>query len=386
MMTKVLVLEDYKRTGTISAADTEKIREAAEVLKAGGLVAFPTETVYGLGGDGRRADVSARIYAAKGRPSDNPLIVHISCMKELTPLVKSVPDTCRLLADAYWPGPMTLVMEKSGVIPKETTGGLNTLAVRMPVHPVAAKLIELSGVPVAAPSANRSGRPSTTTAQHCIEDLDGRIDMILDGGPCDIGVESTIVDLTEAKPVLLRPGAVTMEMLTATLGEEPLRDKAILRALGEGEKPKAPGMKYRHYAPQAPLVVVRAKQEMPGAGTISKSGLNSAGKENVYRRILELAEEYTAAGLRTEVICTQECADRIRSEAAFEKLAAKLPLRVLGKENESLKISQNLFAVLRDTDEDKVDRLIAEGFGENDLFLAIMNRLKKAAGWQVEEV
>ena len=391
MDTKVLVLEDYKKTGVISAVDLEKIREAAEVLKAGGLVAFPTETVYGLGGDGRRGDVSARIYAAKGRPSDNPLIVHISRMEELTPLVKAVPETCRKLAGAYWPGPMTLVMDKSDVIPGETTGGLDTLAVRMPVHPVAAKLIELSGVPVAAPSANRSGRPSTTTAQHCIEDLDGRIDMILDGGPCDIGVESTIVDLTEAKPVLLRPGAVTVEMLTATLGEEPLRDKAIVRALEAGEKPKAPGMKYRHYAPQAPLVVVRAKaigDAEQNAAAACGDAAEAAGrnKERVARRILELAGEYLAEGLRTEIICTEECAQRIRQEATYTEHASALPIRILGKETESLKISRNLFAVLRDTDGDRADRLIAEGFAENDLFLAIMNRLKKAAGWQVEEV
>jgi len=428
METKVLVLEDYKKTGKISAADLEKIGEAAEVLKRGGLVAFPTETVYGLGGDGRRGDVSARIYAAKGRPSDNPLIVHISSMEELPPLVKDIPETCRKLADAYWPGPMTLVLNKSAEIPKETTGGLDTLAVRMPVHPVANKLIELSGVPVAAPSANRSGRPSTTTAEHCIEDLDGRIDLILDGGPCDIGVESTIVDLTEADPVLLRPGAVTVEMLTKTLGKEPAKDKAVLRALTEGEKPKAPGMKYRHYAPQAPLTVIRAKQQAEtfppcrnqSTGTFPPCRNQSIGtllpdrnekaetlpleyNEKVYARILALAGQNVKDGLRTEIICTQECADWLREqenalagpgktetygteEIPAAEVLKNVPLRILGSASESLKISRSLFAVLRDTDEDKVDRLIAEGFGENDLFLAIMNRLKKAAGWQIEEV
>lgn len=379
METKVLILEDYKKTGTISGEDLEKIREAAAVLASGGLVAFPTETVYGLGGDARRADVSARIYAAKGRPSDNPLIVHISGMEGLAPLAEEIPDSCRKLAGAYWPGPMTLVLKKSGLIPEETTGGLDTVAVRMPSDPVAAKLIELSGVPVAAPSANRSGRPSTTTAEHCVEDLNGRIDLILDGGPCRIGVESTIVDLTDTEPVLLRPGAVTVEMLTETLGREPVKDKALLRALAEGEKPKAPGMKYRHYAPKAPLVVVRAAEEDP------------ARNLRVYARIAALASEYLAQGLKTEIICTRECADWLEKNGGADRGdgsggIAAVPLRVLGKTEESAKIAQNLFAVLRDTDGDKTDRLIAEGFGEKDLFLAIMNRLKKAAGWQIEEV
>lgn len=376
METKVLTLEDYKKTGTISGEDLEKIREAAAVLAAGGLVAFPTETVYGLGGDARRADVSARIYSAKGRPSDNPLIVHISGMEELAPLAEEIPDSCRKLAGAYWPGPMTLVLKKSSLIPAETTGGLDTVAVRMPSDPVASKLIELSGVPVAAPSANRSGRPSTTTAEHCAEDLNGRIDLILDGGPCEIGVESTIVDLTDTEPVLLRPGAVTVEMLAETLGKEPVKDKALLRALAEGEKPKAPGMKYRHYAPKAPLVVVRAAEE------------DSARKFRVYARIAALAAEYLAQGLKTEIICTRECADWLEKNRGTDHCAgiAAVPLRVLGKTEESTKIARNLFAVLRDTDGDRTDRLIAEGFGEKDLFLAIMNRLKKAAGWQIEEV
>jgi len=405
METKVLILNDYKQTGKISEADLEKIRAAAEVLKSGGLVAFPTETVYGLGGDGRRSDVAARIYEAKGRPSDNPLIVHISAMEELEPLVTEIPETCRKLADAYWPGPMTLVLDKSDVIPKTTTGGLDTLAVRMPVHPVANRLIELSGVPVAAPSANRSGRPSTTTAEHCIEDLDGRVDMILDGGPCDIGVESTIIDLTEEEPVLLRPGAVTVEMLTGTLGKEPLRDKAMVRALKEGEHPRAPGMKYRHYAPQASLTVVRAAgghtaEKVPaGQNDRRAETVPAVQNEKVYARILELAGRNLAEGLRTEIICTEECAAWIKDRAgvsqkensdgdaaAVSEVLRKVPLRVLGSGDDSLKISRNLFAVLRDTDEDRADRLIAEGFGENDLFLAIMNRLKKAAGWQIEEV
>lgn len=367
METKLLRLDDYIMTGVMSDEDLLKVAEAAEVLRDGGLVAFPTETVYGLGGDARRQDVSARIYAAKGRPSDNPLIVHISSMDELYPLVDSVPAEALKLADAFWPGPMTMVMNKSDVIPFGTTGGLSTVAVRMPVHPVGRKLIELSSVPVAAPSANRSGRPSTTTAAHCVEDLSGRVDMILDGGPCDIGVESTIVDLT-GETTLLRPGAVTMEMLTKVLGKEPLRDKAIVRPLAEGEKPKAPGMKYRHYAPAAPLTVVRTKEGTDG----------SAG---VYDAISEMASEWASDGKRTEILCTRECAEFISG-----RLPDGIKIRTFGSEGESTEIAKNLFSVLRDTDSDSVDSIIAEGFGEKDLFLAIMNRLKKAAGWQIVEV
>jgi len=402
MNTKLLVLEDYKKTGRLSGADLEKLNQAAKALREGALVAFPTETVYGLGGDARRADVSRRIYEAKGRPSDNPLIVHIASMEELTPLVKTVPESCKKLAEAYWPGPMTLVMEKSDRIPKETTGGLDTVAVRMPVHPVANALIRLAGVPVAAPSANRSGRPSTTTAQHCIEDLDGRVDVIVDGGPCDIGVESTIVDLTEKEPVLLRPGAVTMEMLTAVFGKEPKKDKAVLRSLQEGEKPKAPGMKYRHYAPKAPLVVVRGKMQDSDAGKAGTknetAGIGNKEQkvqetettaEKVCERIAELAKSYYDEGLHTQILCSMQCAERLKkkaAESAGNVWLRNIPVRILGDRQDPGQIAKNLFAALRETDEEAPDRLIAEGFGEQDLFLAIMNRLKKAAGWQIEEV
>lgn len=367
METRILRLDSFIETGVISEEDLAKIREAAGVLRNGGLVAFPTETVYGLGGDARRPDVSARIYAAKGRPSDNPLIVHISSMDELYPLVSEVPAEAVKLSDAFWPGPLTMVMNKSEIIPPETTGGLSTVAVRMPVHPAAAKLIELSGVPVAAPSANRSGRPSTTTAAHCIEDLSGRVELILDGGPCNIGVESTIIDLT-GEATLLRPGAVTMEMLTDALGREPLRDKAILRPLSEGEKPKAPGMKYRHYAPSAPLTVVRLKN---GGDDIRK----------VYDLIAEMACEQNSSGRKTEIVCTAECAQAVKARLPQETI-----IRVFGSEGESFEIAKNLFSVLRETDCDDIDSIIAEGFGEKDLFLAIMNRLKKAAGWQMTEI
>ena len=367
METRYLRLDDYIATGEISEEDLLKIREAAAVLQKGGLVAFPTETVYGLGGDARRADVSERIYAAKGRPSDNPLIVHISKIDELPYYVREIPESGRKLSEAFWPGPMTLVFQKSEIIPERTTGGLATVAVRMPVHKVARKLIELSGLPVAAPSANRSGRPSTTTAAHCLEDLNGRVDMILDGGPCDIGVESTIIDVTGEKPAVLRPGAVTVEMITELFGEEPLLDKAVTGPLSEGEKPKAPGMKYRHYAPRAPLTVVR-----------SADGFSETA---VWEKILELASAENGSGKMTEILCSSECEAWIR-----HRLAPGVRIRSLGEKKREEEVAKNLFSVLRDTDSDGDVTLIAEGFGEKDLFLAVMNRLKKAAGWNIIEV
>lgn len=367
MDTVYLRLDDYIACGVISESDEEKIRRAAQVLREGGLVAFPTETVYGLGGDARRGDVSKRIYAAKGRPSDNPLIVHIAQFSELAPVVSEIPEAAEKLSAAFWPGPMTVVFRKSELIPAETTGGLSTVAVRMPCHPVARKLIETAGLPVAAPSANRSGRPSTTTAEHCVEDLWGRVDLILDGGPCDIGMESTIIDVTGDAVALLRPGAVTFEMITELFGQEPEVDKALRGPLKEGEKPKAPGMKYRHYAPAAPLTVFR-----------SKDGTKT---EAVWSRIREEAEALSKEEGVTGILCTKEC-------AAF--LSGKLPentyVKTFGSLSEEGTVAKRLFAVLRETDSVQTDRLLAEGFAENDLFLAVMNRLKKAAGWNIVEV
>ena len=244
METKRIMIEDRRNI------KDEELAEAAAVLKSGGLVAFPTETVYGLGGNALDEDAARKIYAAKGRPSDNPLIAHISCAAELAPLVREIPEAGRKLMEAFWPGPLTMIFPKSSKVPYGTTGGLDTVAVRMPDDPVASRLIELAGVPVAAPSANTSGRPSPTTADHVWQDMNGRIDMIIDGGPVGIGVESTIVDVSSPVPSVLRPGAITMEMLREVLGEVAV-DPAILGPMKEDVKPKAPGMKYRHYAPKA---------------------------------------------------------------------------------------------------------------------------------------
>ena len=238
MKTKVIKIKDKTRP------EDGELLEAAEILRSGGLVAFPTETVYGLGANALDEAAAKKIYAAKGRPSDNPLIAHISSMEELPALVREIPEAGRKLAEKYWPGPLTMIFPKKDVVPYGTTGGLDTVAVRMPSDPVANRLIKLAGIPVAAPSANTSGRPSPTRAEHVIEDMDGKIEMILDGGQVGIGVESTIVDVSGPVPTLLRPGAVTLEMLRETLGQVEV-DPAILGPVKGDVKPKAPGMKYR---------------------------------------------------------------------------------------------------------------------------------------------
>ena len=233
----------------------EIIKQAAETLKNGGLVAFPTETVYGLGADGLNPKAVKSIFEAKGRPSDNPLILHISDVKQLEKIVKKVNETAKVLMDTFWPGPLTLVMEKTKAVPKETSGGLDTVAVRFPAHPLAKKLIEYAGVPVAAPSANTSGRPSPTKAEHVKEDMDGKIPWILDGGSCDIGVESTVVDVTGDDPIILRPGKITFEQISE-LFPKTSYDKHLTAQNGEIFAPRSPGMKYKHYAPKGELVIL----------------------------------------------------------------------------------------------------------------------------------
>ena len=298
METKRIVIKDRKNI------KDEELAEAAAVLRSGGLVAFPTETVYGLGGNALDEDAARKIYAAKGRPSDNPLIAHISCAADLAPLVKEIPMAGRKLMEAFWPGPLTMIFPKSGRVPYGTTGGLDTVAVRMPDDPVAGRLIALAGVPVAAPSANTSGRPSPTTADHVWQDMNGRIDMIIDGGPVGIGVESTIVDVSSPVPSVLRPGAITMEMLREVLGEVTI-DPAILGPMKEDIRPKAPGMKYRHYAPRAELTLVEAvEDETAGceAGRYEAAGYEAAGCETAgYEAVrgkgwLRRADERRAGG------------------------------------------------------------------------------------------
>lgn len=336
----------------------EELKAAADILRNGGLVAFPTETVYGLGGDGLREDAAKKIYAAKGRPSDNPLIIHIANMKMLEELTMEVSEKARLLADKFWPGPLTMIFPKSEKVPYGTTGGLNTVAVRMPDHPVALALIEESGVSIAAPSANTSGRPSPTLASHVYEDMDGKIEMILDGGKVGIGIESTIVDLTEDVPTILRPGYISKSMLEEVIGPVEI-DKAILAtAPDKNLVPKAPGMKYKHYAPKGDLTIFE-------------------GEENkVIAEINARAKEKMEAGARVGIIATKESKDKYSVGEIV----------VIGSREDEGEIARGLYEILRDFDQLEVDYIFSESFASNDLGQAIMNRLLKAAGYQVVSV
>ena len=351
MNTKLVKIEDTKQI------KDEELAEAAQILRDGGLVAFPTETVYGLGANALDEAAAKKIYAAKGRPSDNPLIAHISCLEELKPLVAYIPEAGRKLAEAYWPGPLTMVFPKSDIVPYGTTGGLDTVAVRMPSDPVANRLIKLAGVPVAAPSANTSGRPSPTTAQHVWQDMEGKIEMILDGGPVGIGVESTIVDVSGDVPTLLRPGAITMEMLRETVGRVEI-DPAIQAPPSADLRPKAPGMKYRHYAPHADLQLVEGETD------------------KVVETINALVKEKLAEGKKVGVICTDETKDRFPQGE----------VRSVGLRAKEETIAHNLFAVLREFDDLDVNCIYSESFSKDHLGQAIMNRLTKAAGYHVLKV
>ncbi|MCR5792680.1 MAG: threonylcarbamoyl-AMP synthase [Lachnospiraceae bacterium] len=350
MNTKIITLNEKE-------LKEEQFTEAAAILQAGGLVAFPTETVYGLGGDGLREDAARKIYAAKGRPSDNPLIIHIADTKRLAVLTKEVPEAAKKLAEAFWPGPLTMIFEKATVVPKGTTGGLDTVAIRMPEHAIARKLIQVSGVDIAAPSANASGRPSPTLAKHVIEDLDGKIDMIIDGGAVGIGLESTIVDMTGEIPTILRPGFITKEMLQAVVGEVKI-DPAILEKPSADLKPKAPGMKYKHYAPKADLHIYE--------GDLQK----------VVSKIKELTKKNLEAGKRVGIIATEET----------RHLYLEGNIKVIGSRAAEETIAHSMFAVLREFDEEEMDIIYSESFTSDKLGAAIMNRMLKASGYQIENL
>lgn len=330
--------------------DEQTIMQAGEIIRNGGLVAFPTETVYGLGGDGLNPDSSRKIYAAKGRPSDNPLIIHIYRMEDLEVLVKEIPESARKLAEAFWPGPLTMILPKADVVPKETTGGLDTVAVRMPSHKVALAFIKAAGGFVAAPSANLSGKPSPTLAKYVLEDMDGRIDMIIDGGDIAIGLESTIVDLTGDVPMILRPGYITLDMLKDVLGEV-----AMDPTLMDGdckERPKAPGMRYRHYAPKGDMLIIEGKPE------------------KVVEEINTLVKESRQKGYKTGVIATAENAEKYRADV----------VKVVGNRGDDTAIAASLYRILREFDDEEVDAIYSESFAADGIGQAIMNRLLKAAG------
>ncbi len=348
MVTKVIAISEVNRA--------DAMREAGEIIKAGGLVAFPTETVYGLGGDALNPASAKKIYEAKGRPSDNPLIVHISAMEALPAIVEEVPETAKKLASLFWPGPLTMILKKSDLVPGETTGGLDTVAVRMPVHDVALEFIEAAGGYVAAPSANRSGRPSPTAAAYVAEDMDGRIEMILDGGQATLGLESTIVDLTVEPPMILRPGFVTEEMLTVALGEV-AKDETLFRA-DSGQAPKAPGMKYRHYAPKGELVIVRG------------------GEEAVTACINEKLRAGRAENKKTGVIAADETIGFYEADVCFS----------VGRKNSAKAAAERLYRILRECDDEGVELIFSECPDGDGVGAAVMNRLMKAAGHRIIDV
>lgn len=372
------------------------IEEAAQILKTGGLVAFPTETVYGLGGNGLDKEAARKIYAAKGRPSDNPLILHVSKMEEVYPLVESVPEKAKRLMESFWPGPLTLILKKSKIVPLESTGGLDTVAIRCPDNALTLELIERAGLPVAGPSANLSGSPSPTEASHVYHDLSGRIEGILDDGAVGIGVESTILDMSTDRPTLLRPGAITLEDLMEVLGEKPEIDPTLLgKKMEDGFIPKAPGMKYRHYAPKAEMVLFCSleekeseekelkKKELEDKTSEKKRSEDriSEGKESEYKvskRIAEYLEEEGRGFPREKiaVFCAEE------TKHFYQEMEEKegIVLKVLGRRDEPLSMTHNLFRILRECDEEGIELILSEGYSEKGIGFALMNRMKKAAG------
>ena len=328
------------------APDTPEI--AAKIIQKGGLVAIPTETVYGLGANGLDENAVLKIFEAKGRPQDNPLILHVAEPLEMERFCHDIPKAAYLLAEKFWPGPLTMVLPARDTVPKRTTAGLSTVAVRCPDSPVTRKIIALAGVPIAAPSANISGKPSTTTAQHVRHDHDGKIDAIVDGGPCRVGVESTIVDLTEDRPRLLRPGGVTPEQLLEVLGDLVI-DKAVTAQIDKDAVVKAPGMKYRHYAPAEPVVIV--------------SGSREKAAEYIHRHF--------APGDR--VLCFEE---------ELPLYADCAPLSY-GKESDVDTLSAGLFAALRILDDPSIGKVYARCPVGGGVAYAVQNRLKKAAAFHI---
>lgn len=337
--------------------DISILQEASDILKKGEMVAFPTETVYGLGANALDEMASKKIYEAKGRPSDNPLIVHVANMKQLEPLVKDIPENAVKLMKAFWPGPLTIVFNKSEKVPYGTTGGLDTVAIRMPDNNLALKLIEVSDIPIAAPSANTSGRPSPTNASHVMEDLNGKISMILDGGETGIGIESTIVDVTSEVPMILRPGYINKNMLEEAVGEVTV-DRAVSEPAVLDIKPKAPGMKYRHYAPKADFTIYDGELE------------------RVTVKINETAKDYIQKGFKVGIIAS----DETKAEYDFGEVIS------IGTRDDEITITRNLYKVLREFDDRQVDYILGEAFVGGQLGQAIMNRLLKAAGYKVESV
>lgn len=336
------------KTILLPAEDPQTPAFAADILRRGGLVAIPTETVYGLGADGLNPEAVDKIFAAKGRPGDNPLILHVTGPEQLPRFCHDIPDAAYLLAQRFWPGPLTMVLPANACVPRRTTGGLSTVAIRCPKTAVTREIIRLAGVPIAAPSANLSGKPSTTTARHVLDDHDGRIDAVVDGGPCAVGVESTIVDLTEARPRLLRPGGVTPEELTQVLGDLVI-DSAVTAPLRQDAVVRAPGMKYRHYAPQEPVLIVSGSREK--AAAYIRAHFSPGDRVLCFEEELPLYED-----------CD--------------------PLSY-GREADVASLSAGLFAALRILDSPSVGKVFARCPVGGGVAYAVQNRLQKAAAFHI---
>ncbi|GAX89591.1 L-threonylcarbamoyladenylate synthase [Effusibacillus lacus] len=340
------------RLGTSDQA----IEQAAALLRQGELVAFPTETVYGLGAHALDPLAVDKIFAAKGRPSDNPLIVHIAHRDQLAGLAESLPPVAEQLMEVFWPGPLTLILPRRAGVPDRVTAGLSTVAVRMPDHPVALALLEQTGVPIAAPSANRSGRPSPTSAEHVLEDLEGRVAAVVDGGDTGVGVESTVLDVTVDPPMILRPGGITKEMLEQVTGKVQV-DPSLSenRHPDPGSAPRSPGMKYTHYAPQGEMWIV--------VGDVDKQSAT----------IQSLVDKSRREGIKTGVLTTEERKGAYRADAVLS----------CGERGSLETVAAGLYGVLREFDQLGIERIYSESFPEAGIGMAVMNRLRKAAGYRV---
>lgn len=343
----------------IDGHDSDKriFEEAGEVIRKGGLVIFPTETVYGLGANALDADAVLKIFIAKGRPQDNPLIVHVYNFKQIETLVTEIPEEARIIAEKFWPGPLTMIFNKKDIIPDVTSAGLKSVGIRMPSLTSAREFIKYCGVPIAAPSANLSGKPSPTDAERCIEDMDGKIDYIIAGERCSVGVESTILDCTVKPFCILRPGGITLEMLRE-IDDKIYIDKAVMAKPSADLKPKAPGMKYRHYAPKAPVKIIR--------GDIKKT----------VEKINEMAQNYMKDNKKVGIIATDETIE----------FYPKNCIMSLGSRNNLETVASNLFETLRAIDDENVDIMLCEAFKEEGIGTAVMNRLKKSAGYDIINV
>ncbi|MBP2032378.1 L-threonylcarbamoyladenylate synthase [Clostridium algifaecis] len=350
METKVKILDEEN-------IDENVIKQAGEIIKNGGLVAFPTETVYGLGANALDENAVKKIFKAKGRPQDNPLIVHISDIDEIKTLVKCIPDAAKKFMDKFWPGPMTIILPKTDLIPDVTSASLKSVGIRMPSNKIARALIKTSKVPIAAPSANISGRPSPTDVERCIEDLNGKVDYILGGDMCEFGVESTVIDCTVTPSCILRPGRITLEMIKS-IEPDAYIDPAIMKKPDENLKPKAPGMKYRHYAPKAKVKIVR--------GDLKKT----------IAKINEMVQNYIDEDKKVGIMATDETKEYYKNGVIIS----------LGSRKNMVQISKNLFETLRSFDDKNVDIIISEAFCEEGIGVAVMNRLQKSAGFDITTV